>query len=147
VDTGFVIWLRAEKRGLPVADMLEQAIDRYEALLVEVARVAPPIVISAPLPTIGDGEAKGDVARVRRPISVSQRDRTELTLEFNRRMRRICFDRAWFYIDLDERSVGPDGLVSRHLLNRDPENHHYDEGVYAAMLAVELDAPLGRAWN
>lgn len=140
VDAGFVIWYRSEKYRLPVTDMLEQTIDRFVRFLEQVAATRRVVCISAPLPTIRDGQHAGDVANARRSIRANMRERTRLTLDLNERMRSACDSRGIEYMALDAESLGEDGLVSSHLVNRDASDHHYDAVAYAAMIRGGLES-------
>jgi hypothetical protein len=145
VDTGFVIWFRAEKYRAPIESMLAQAVKNYQDLLRTLGGRFRLVCISAPLPTIADGQAIGIVANARRGINASQRQRTELTLEFNRQMRSWCSANGIDYVDLDPFSLGPDGLVAPRLLNSDAADHHYERHAYAELLASQLGTILRAA--
>lgn len=71
-------------------------------------------------------------------MSVSQRQRTDLTLQFNARMKAYCEREGVPYVDLDRESLGPDGLVHSRLLNADPKDHHYDRRRCARLVARGL---------
>lgn len=142
VDTGFVIWYRAEKYHTPVQEMLDKALQNYEDLLLSLADRFRPICISAPLPTIQDDQSWGDVANARREIQATQRQRTQLTLEFNRHMERFCERHGLTYLSLDNESLGADGLVSPHLLHANRNDHHYARDAYAAMVIRKLEPVL-----
>lgn len=145
VDTGFVIWYRAAKYGVPVQEAFASAVSTYGAFLTSVkARGFLPVCVSTPLPTIPDGLAWGDVANERRAVQASQRERTELTLAFNREVQRFCQAEGVPYINLDARSLGPNGLVRADLLNRDPSDHHYAKGAYVRLVARHVGRPLLR---
>ncbi|MDP5033266.1 SGNH/GDSL hydrolase family protein, partial [Paraglaciecola sp.] len=116
VDTGFVIWFRAEKYHCLVEEMTSQAIMRYEKLIANMAEEARVIVISAPLPTIRDGQDWGEIANARSEITASQYERTKLTLEFNKKINQFCVNRGFDYINLDQDSLGENGLVSEELM-------------------------------
>ncbi len=136
VDTGFVIWYRAAKYGVPVGDALTKTLTTYGQFLQKIkARGLLPICISAPLPTIQDDDDWGEIANQRKSVTATQRERTELTLKFNREMERFCAAGGITYISLDSESLGEDGLVKAVLLNKDALDHHYDKRVFAAMLA------------
>ncbi len=138
VDTGFVIWYRAQKYQTPVNEMLELAVSNYERLIEELRERGPVIVISAPLPTIPDVNPCGEVADLRREVKASRQQRTELTLLFNRRVQEICKKVGTCFVDLDVESLADDGLVKKALLNRNPCDHHYNFGAYADMLIKKL---------
>lgn len=57
VDTGFVIWYRAQKKEISVIDSLNHTIKTYTNFLSGIK--AKRIVFSAPLPTIRDGQSWG----------------------------------------------------------------------------------------
>lgn len=138
VDTGFLIWYKAQKHTEPVDVMLDRALENYQNFLKTVSEKSKVICVSAPLPTIRDGQNLGEIANLRKEVKATQRQRTDLTLEFNRRMRAFCGTNGFRYISLDEESVGPDGLVSEHLLDSNPKEHHYDRSKHAAMIIRPL---------
>ncbi len=138
VDTGFVIWYRAQKYQESVSAMAERAIASYSRFLLEVAERFDVVCISTPLPTIQDGNDWGEVANLRREVTATQAERTALTLDFNRQMQAFCAAHHLPYIMLDDVSLGSDGLVKPALLNRDASDHHYDADTYAALLVERL---------
>ena len=134
VDTGFVIWYRAEKYGYPTHWMLEMAVRSYKTFMEGIARTRRVVCISAPLPTIPDGHTWGEVANARKEVMASQRNRTDMTLQFNGRVSESCRAIGAEFVSLDGVSIGEDGLVSADLLNADPNDHHYDHSRYAALI-------------
>jgi hypothetical protein len=145
VDTGFVIWYRARKYNADVSDMTRRAVDTLTRFISEVAKTHAPVVISAPLPTIGDEVEWGEVAKARSKVKATQRERTALTLEFNREITAFCTAHDYPYLSLDEECMGEDGLVSPAVLNPDIRNHHYDLDIYAGLLYRKLQPVLGLA--
>lgn len=144
VDTGFVIWYRASKHGDSVDVMLKKAIRNYSEFISKVAQKHRTIVISTPLPTISDDNEWGDVANLRRKISATQYERTQLTLSFNKIMKQYCQENRIAYLDLDPESLGENGFVSDSLLNNDETDHHYDPLKHAQMILPKLRAVLKR---
>lgn len=142
VDTGFVIWYRAQKYQESVSAMATRAISSYSKFLLEVAAQARVICISTPLPTIQDGNDWGEIANARREVTATQRERTELTLQFNRQMQAFCQTHGIDHVMLDGASLGPDGLVKQELMNRNANDHHYEPEVYARLLVEHLDGVL-----
>lgn len=138
VDTGFVIWYRAAKYQQPVESMLETAVENYSKLIEAARARAKVLVISAPLPTIRDGEVWGEVANLRREVRVLQADRTALTLEFNRRVQSVVSQLGCEYLSIDSKCMGEDGLVADFLRHHDKLNHHYRPSAYAKLLAQSL---------
>jgi len=144
VDTGFVIWYRAAKYRESVFAMLDRAVAAYTGFLTAVSADFDVLCVSAALPTIPDDVSWGDVANQRREVRASQRARTALTLEFNRRVRDAALTRGVSCLLLDAASLGPDGLVRSDLLNPDPRDHHYAPERYAALIAESIEPFLRR---
>lgn len=138
VDVGFVIWFRAEKYGVPVQDLAQGALFRYQAFLAELQQRFRVIWISAPLPTIHDGNDWGDVANKRKEVKATQAQRTQLTRQFNAAMQRYCQGRNIDSVMLDPDSLGADGRVRPELLNDNPLDHHYSPTRHVAMIAKKL---------
>ncbi|MEI8241783.1 MAG: glycosyltransferase family 39 protein [bacterium] len=138
VDTGYVIWYRAKKRQASVEDMFALAIKTYTHFLLEVAATDKVIVISAPLPTIVDGNDWGEVADQRKEVSTTRKQRTELTIQFNRTMETFCREHGLGYLNLDGDCLGEDGVVRQEYMHPSPKDHHYHEPRYARLLARRL---------
>lgn len=138
VDTGFVIWFRAQKNQTPINKTLYDAVKTYCRFLDEIATTKEVICISTPLPTISDENDWGEIANLRKEITASQKERTKLTLEFNSLVAQHCSNSSINFISLDEHSLGEDALVNPELLHRDPSNHHYDDNAYAALICDAL---------
>ncbi len=138
VDTGFVIWYRAQKYGEAINMMLDKAIINYKKLITEMSEHANVKVVSVPLPTLDDDSA-GEVAMARKEINVSQKDRTNLTIEFNRKIKEFCDEQAIPCLNLDPFSIGEDGLVLKELKNSNPLDHHYDTSAHAKLIIKQLE--------
>ncbi len=134
VDTGFVIWYRAQKYQESVTAMMDKAIANYSRFLTELNLRFEVVCISAQLPTIQDGNDWGDIANARREVTASQVERTALTLEFNRVMQEFCMQNDIRYIMLDGVSLGDGGIVKAELINSNYNDHHYDQDQYARLL-------------
>jgi hypothetical protein len=143
VDTGFVIWYRALKHHVSVEEQLQVSLANYfrfvnDLLLQGRQRIA---LMSAPLPTLPDNhERHGEVARLRREVTASQRERTELTLRYNRSVGEFCRSSGLTFIDLDAHLLGEGGLIQPQFLNRDPLDHHCDTDQYGKAILEELRA-------
>lgn len=137
VDTGFVLWYRAQKYRESVTKMLENTVEVYTEFIQKCSEYAETIVISTPLPTIDDSST-GAVAHARRDINASQRERTELTLKFNKHIERFCLSRKIQYINLDDASLGKNSLVKKDLKNKNSTDHHYDKKQYSKLIITHL---------
>jgi O-antigen/teichoic acid export membrane protein len=147
VDTGFLIWLKAQKENKKTELLLQDALDRYQSFICKVKINHPKIIIcSAPLPTIKDGQNLGRVAKMRQEVKVSQIDRTKMTLKFNESMRLWARTNDVLYLNLDTYAYNKNtGIAHDFLLNKDPNDHHYDEDAFIQMLkkafVTKLDHP------
>jgi hypothetical protein len=138
VDTGFVIWYRANKYITTVSIMLDMAINNYQNLILEISKKSCVVCISAPLPTIRDENDWGEVADARKEVKATQLERTELTVLFNKRMQGFCEANGFNYLSFDNESIGEDGLIRAELYSADPYDHHYDFEKYADMIIKKL---------
>ncbi len=140
VDTGFVIWHRAEKYNESVNKMLNIAIINYQNFLMKLSNLDYTIIcISTPLPTIKDRQNwGGEVANARKSIQATQLERTELTLTFNKMIGDFCTKKGVKFISFDQESLGDNGLVSEKLLHKLSTDHHYDADCYANMIGQKL---------
>jgi len=65
-------------------------------------------------------------------------ERTELTLNYNRRIREFCGTHNLLFLDLDDQLLGEDGVISGAFLNKDPLDHHCDHRAYSKIIVAEL---------
>jgi hypothetical protein len=142
VDCGFLIWERHRTKGVPLDRAIARAVERYESFLGSVAQIAPPVVVSAPLPTLEDSSKIGDYARLRRTITVPRGERTRLVRSLNAAVAEVCAAHDYVFVDLDDLSTGRDGQVSPLLVSADPHDHHYDPVMYSRLLQRALAQPL-----
>ena len=142
VDTGFVIWYRAEKYQTNVSFIFDEAVKKYQKFLLLLSEDHEVICVSTPLPTIIDGQEWGPVADARKEVKATQLERTNLTLSFNKEMKEFCENNKITYVDLDSQSLGDNGLVDNRLLRKDPYDHHYDPTAYSKLIISGLRGKL-----
>ena len=138
VDTGFVIWWRAQKQGGDVNLMLSQAVEKYVKFISEINGTYRPLVMSTPMPTITDDNDWGEVANLRREITATQRERTGLTLRFNSEIREFCNSHGIPYRELDQESLREDALVVDHLISAIRYDHYYGAGQHFKLTMPKL---------
>lgn len=126
VDCGFVIWLRAQRYGESIDQQFEASIHAYRGFLKEVKNAGySPLVTSATLPTIRDGDLDGEVSLLRHEVRATYRERTELTLRYNDRLKTICSEEKLGYIDFDIDLIDPETKLLREWFRHpDPKDHH-----------------------
>jgi hypothetical protein len=138
VDCGFVIWRRAERQGLSIGEQLEATLNSYLTFLGGIGRTAfaSLSVLSAPLPTITDDPSqRGAVANLRKEITATQRERTDLTLLFNAELRQRVSGEGIGFIDATSGQRDPcTGTIDRSLV-RGPLDHHLRDEPYASLIA------------
>lgn len=141
VDTGFLLWYYSEREGVDVKSYMKKALDNYILLVQDTLEYANNVIlVSVPLPTITDDYAgAGEVQSLRKSIKATQKQRTELTLEFNTQIKAWCenFETVQF-IDLDTLSLDKDNLIKKELKNDDPHDHHYNQSAYLSLLGPLL---------
>jgi hypothetical protein len=140
VDCGFVIWWRAKTYGESVESQFLASIGAYREFLQDVLAMGfrRLCIVGASLPTIRDQIDFGDVANRRSEINVGIRERTDLTLSYNDRLRVAASELGIGYMDITDAVLNKSShLVSDFFRNSDPTNHHLDKGktvgVWAAM--------------
>lgn len=139
VDTAYALWRQAEYHGVPVVKMFERSIAAYLQYLEELRSRYPLVVIGATYPTLGEiPETTDPVLAQRKLVHASQRQRTELALEFNRRIGAWCAEHGVPHLDTATEALGPDGLVRETWKVRRRLDHHYAKGPYARWMVRVL---------
>ena len=142
VDCGFAIWYRAEKHGLSIQKQTQLAIDNYSSLIQKSSAIngKKTIICSAVLPTIQEGSNFGEVANLRKEVKANVKERTQLTLDFNRMLRQLAEKKSLsFYrfrpISLNEKT----SIIHSKFLHKDSTNHHLDPSSLAKIISKELN--------
>jgi hypothetical protein len=147
VDCGFLIWRRAQRLGVAVEQQLTYTLDNYESFVSKVVQrgFKRVMVLSAPLPTIGDDPAKwGEIASLRRTVIASRAERTALTVRFNAGLRDRCEAIGVPFVDATTGHRDPGtGLIDPSFLRTTHQDHHLADGPYSRLIAREL----GRLWG
>lgn len=136
VDVGFLSWLRAQKKEMNPMLCMEEAFLRYIDFLSTIKKTHSNLVVcSVPLPTISDDKKKGEVADSRSEVKATQRERTEMTLIFNIKLKNWAESSDTKYLDfdiyaLDEKTQ----LVRKQLLNKKTTDHHYETNEFVSMI-------------
>lgn len=141
VDCGFVIWYRAAKYQLSVDTQLQQSLHNYTSFVMELREqgYCNIIICSATLPTILDGCDWGDVATARRDVTVSLKDRTALTVIYNRHLENFCRKNNFFYLDMQKYTLNSTtGIVRNKFRNPNPKDHHLSSTAILPFLVKEL---------
>ena len=141
IDCGYLLWLRAEGGMEPIEVGLQRSLDNYTGFLAEVRSGGRRrlIVSLVQLPAVVDYAAGQGVPHNRAPIAATLAERTDLTREFNERLRRWALRNGCGLLDFETDTTDPStGLVRPELRNPDPSNHHYHGRVFAPVIAARL---------
>ncbi|WP_454876735.1 hypothetical protein [Pseudomonas farris] len=139
VDCGFVMWWRQAKYGEPIESQLHQSISAYKSFVIELLEMGYEsiCITGASLPTIRDGVDFGNVANKRSEISVSLKERTLLTQQYNSALLTIASEFGCSYFDLSEAFVDfRTGVVSDFFRHTDPCDHHLDPSKVVGVWAL-----------
>jgi hypothetical protein len=141
VDCGFVIWHRAETRGIAVSRELDRSVRNYTRFLTRLLEDGRTriVVAATPPPTILDGQDWGEVANLRREVKASLQDRTELTLEYNARLREWSAANGCVFLDYERDVLDPrTGVVAEAFRNPNPRDHHLAPAAFGTVIAGHL---------
>lgn len=147
VDCGFVIWHRARRLDVPVDEQLQQTLDAYATFIAQVAGMgfASVSVMSVPLPTIGDDpEQWGEIANMRKTVSVPQTERTALTMRFNAALAERCVALGVGFVDVTTGHYdAATGLVDRRFVRDSYHDHHLADAPFAQLIGRRLRGRFG----
>jgi hypothetical protein len=139
VDTAYTLWRQAEFHRVPVTRMFERSITAYLTFLDGIRAHHRLVVLAAPYPTLGDiAETADPVLAMRALVTVGQRERTDLALEFNRRVGVWCAAQGVPLLDTAEAALGADRLVRADWTVRRRPDHHYARAPFARWLVRAL---------
>lgn len=127
VDCGYLIWWRAQKYDEPIAKQFEESINAYFAFVDQLLAAGYPsvVVTGASLPTIRDGQYLGDIASARREVTATLKQRTDLTLRYNNRLKKEADIRMLPFVDVSGDMIDPHtGTVADKFRSTDAKDHH-----------------------
>ena len=142
VDCGFAIWYRAEKHDLSIQKQTQLAIDNYSSLIQKSRAIngKKTIICSAVLPTLHDGNVYGEVANLRKEVKANIKERTQLTLDFNRILKQLAEKNKLGFMDLDQYLFNKKtGFIHYKFLHKDPTNHHLNPSKLTKIISKELN--------
>lgn len=141
VDTGFVIWYRAQKYNENVENQLTLSLECYFQFLENLKKQGYKniCVISTPLPTIEDNQDWGEIANLRKSITATKKQRTELTLKYNALLEKKCEQNAFTYVGTDDVLLDRNThVIHNFFMNKDRNNHHLDLEMYSKVMVNKL---------
>lgn len=142
VDCGYLIWYKNKFEGLSVESQLEESLSKLSAFVkLYVSRYYQPediILIASPPPTIEDNTDKKFLAGARASVDTPLRERMELTLEYNRRLKEMAAVEGYRYIDIMDK-VTEDFKVKDEYRSEDPHDHHLNSKTTIDLWIDELN--------
>jgi hypothetical protein len=75
---------------------------------------------------------------LRKEVKVSQQERTQLALQFNKKIDFFCGAHNIDYLNLDSDSLDKNGFVKDILYSKNRHDHHYNQNVYAKILIEKI---------
>ncbi|AWN47109.1 hypothetical protein DK419_12955 [Methylobacterium terrae] len=127
VDCGFVIWWRADKLGEGVEAQLYASINAHLGYVDQLiaSGYSQVVLTGAVPPTIQDGQDWGEIANMRREVTTSIAERTELTHRYNALLKNGAQNRNCPFVDITPALLDPaTGVLADHYRSDDPNDHH-----------------------
>lgn len=144
VDAASTLWQMAQRGRGTIDELTDRSVANYLAFLDEIRAGRSLIVLAATLPTLDDQSGDDEVQRQRAHADATQRQRTDLTMEFNRRVGAWCARHGVPHLDTAGAALGPDGLVRADWTVPGARDHHYARRPYARWLIDALRPLLER---
>jgi hypothetical protein len=141
VDCCVSMWNRAERRQEPVFEQIGPALAGIQRLVdwLRAQGKRDIVILGSILPTVADDERGLQLDAMRRAIGAGQRQRTELVLEFNARLRELAQRNGLPYIDVTAETVDrASGLVDPAYLIGGTVDHHLSQEKSAPLWAAQL---------
>jgi hypothetical protein len=145
VDCCVSMWNRAARRQEPVFEQIDPALAGIQRLIdwLRAQGKRDIVILGSILPTVADHECALQLDAMRRAIGAGQRQRTELVLEFNARLRALAERNGLPYVDLTAETLnGESGLVDAAYLIEGAVDHHLAQDKSAPLWAAKLRAVL-----
>lgn len=141
VDCGFLIWVRSKRYNISVYKQIENSTENLFKFIEKIINnfnysKEDIIVIGSVLPTIKDSTNKKYLNGARSEVDVSQKIRTDKTLEYNEILKTYCKKNGHHYIDITEETLDSNSnIIKDNFINNNPCDHHLDnEKTYSMWL-------------
>lgn len=141
VDCRFVIWYRAIKYQTSVEEQFNTSLNNHLGFIKKILSEGKRNIIipCVPLSTVQDEQYWGGIANVRRELKVPLKERTDLTIRYNEKLRAFCRDNHLYFLDFEKEILDPQtGVVKREFLTKDPFDNHLLSRKISPILARKL---------
>lgn len=140
-DCSYALWKKAESLHLPPAELIPRSLQGIRRLVARVGQnqaVRRIVLVGASLPSIEDGMLAVQENLLRREIAATQKERTALVLEFNRRLAELAAELNVGYFDLTGQTMNlQTGLLDRRYA-AGGDDHHLSHPASGALWAETL---------
>lgn len=129
VDCGYLVWVRSKRYNISVEEQIDLCIKNISDFIVNILiqngySSEQIILCGVILPSIKDNTDPKYLGGARKEVTVSQKERTLKTLEYNKRLEEMSKMNGYKYIDITKYILGENGVVKDYYLNEDPWDHH-----------------------
>lgn len=140
VDCGFVIWVRYKKYNISVDEQINISVNNLFTFVHSVIGTTKYtnkdiIICGSVLPTIRDNTDKNFLYGARSEVDVSQLERTNQTIKYNKLLKEKCDKYGYNYIEIVNDIIGKDGIVKDEFLNSATDHHLNNEKTYKLWLS------------
>lgn len=141
VDCDYLLWMKAKREKTSVLHQFNIAVKRYEEFISELndRGYKNIIIYSVPLPTIKKSEKKGFVSDLRKDAKIGIRDRTKLTIKFNKTINNYCKRKKLGFLNIYDKILNrKTGLIDKKYINPDRLDHHLYTSKVEPLITKEL---------
>lgn len=129
VDCGYLIWYKSKFENIDPYIQMQDTIDKLFLFVknevCEIYNNSDIIITGSPLPTIKDNTDKRYLAGARSEVDALLKDRMELTLEYNNRLRNISNENGYKYIEITDYILDKNMMVvKQEYLSENLYDHH-----------------------
>lgn len=142
-DCSFALWKKAEQLNLDPASLIDHSLAGIRRLVRRIRDESSSpgrkiVLAGAILPTVSDSAAWRQENQLRREITASQVERTQLVLAFNEKLKRLAGELDLAYFDLTAQTLdSATGLVDEHFA-ASAEDHHLSHPASALLWSASL---------
>ena len=146
VDCGFVIWVRSKRYNISIDEQINNSVNNLfnfikDEIIIKCHYNPNDIIVAGTvLPTIKDNTNKKFLGGARSEVDVSQKIRTDKTLQYNMMLKELCSINNYLYIDITNNIINKlTGVVEDKFLNENPYDHHLNSKTTYKFWIKELD--------
>ena len=127
VDASFILWKKIKDENIDFNEAIELSLNGYKKLLNYVMKIKGKkiIITGAILPTLNDNQKADESAILRNTIQVTQKERTNLILQYNQELFKLAKKYNLDYIDITEETYDKNsGVIKKTYTRKEKIDHH-----------------------